>query len=128
MRPLKDLALDNLTEVLQAEERPPTMVVLPNSSRSVAVPTVLRRETRWTGDVPQSFRVVPNKPALVFRDRFLYPEFILLRLLEQDGWTGVWVKNWQGREFWTDISTPVDLPPAQAQLFETIEQSTGNFR
>jgi hypothetical protein len=38
------------------------------------------------------------------------------------------VKNWQGREFWTDISTPVDLPPAQAQLFEAIEHSTGNYR
>ncbi len=78
--------------------------------------------------MPASFRVVPNKPALVFRDRFLYPEFILLRLLEQAGWSGVWVKNWQGRAFWTDISTPVALPPAQAHLFETIEHSTGNYR
>jgi hypothetical protein len=27
-----------------------------------------------------------------------------LRLLEQAGWRGVWVKNWGGREFWTDIN------------------------
>src|SRR5215213_9728061 len=61
------------------------------------------------GEVPQSFRVVPNKPALVFQDRFLYPEFILLRLLEQAGWSGVWVKNWHGRAFWADTNTPVSL-------------------
>jgi hypothetical protein len=78
--------------------------------------------------VTSSFRVVPNKLALAFRDRHLYPEFILLRLLEQAGWSGVWVKNWHGREFWTDISTPIALPPAQARLFETIEQGTGNYR
>jgi hypothetical protein len=114
--------------ILQAEERPPTTVLLPSSARSVAVPTVLRRETRWAGEVPSSFRVVPNKPALVFGDRFLYPEFILLRLLEQAGWSGVWVKNWHGRAFWTDINTPVEMPPAQARLFVTIEKSTGNQR
>jgi hypothetical protein len=104
------------------------MVVLPNSSRSVAVPTVLRRETRWTGDVDEPFRVMSNKPALTFRDRYLYAEFVVLRLLEQAGWTGVWVKNWHGRAFWTDINTPMALTPAQAQLFETIERSTGNDR
>lgn len=123
-----DVARDHLSEVLEAEERPPTAVHLPNSSRSVAVSTVLRREIRWTSDVPGSFRVVPGKPALVFRDQPQYAEFILLRLLEQGGWTGAWVKNWSGREFWTDISTPIVLPPAQARLFEMIEQSTGNRR
>jgi hypothetical protein len=122
------VASKQLSNVLEAEELPPTTVMLPNTSRSVAVATVLRHETRWTGEVPQSFRIVPNKPALAYRDRPLYPEFILLRLLEQASWSGVWVKNWHGREFWTDISTPVALPPAQAQLFETIEHSTGNDR
>jgi hypothetical protein len=75
------VAYEYLRKVLEAEERPPTMVLLPNSSRTVAVPTILRRETRWTGDVPASFRAVPNNPALAFRDHFLYPELILLRLL-----------------------------------------------
>jgi hypothetical protein len=60
--------------------------------------------------------------------QFLYPEFVLLRLLEQAGWSGVRVKNWRRRAFWTDISTPVAPPPAQAHLFETIEHSTGNYR
>jgi hypothetical protein len=123
-----EVTVDRLSEALHAEERPPTTVLLPNSARSVAVATVLRRETRWAGEVPQSFRVVPNKPALAFGDHFLYPEFILFRLLEQPSWSGVWVKNWHGRAFWTEIKTPIARPPAQARLFETIEQSTGNRR
>jgi len=123
-----DVAHDRLSQVLQAEERPPTTVLLPSSVRSVAVPIVLRRESRWAGEVPQSFRVVPNKPALAYGDRFLYPEFFLLRLLEQAGWSGVWVKNWGGRAFWTDISTPIDLPPGQREVFELLEQRMGKCR
>jgi hypothetical protein len=38
------------------------------------------------------------------------------------------VKNWHGRAFWTDINTPVYLPPPQARLFTAIEKSTGNSR
>jgi hypothetical protein len=48
------------------------------------------------------------------------------RPLDRAGWNGVWVKNWHGRAFWTDINTPIALPPAQARLFESIEHSTGN--
>jgi hypothetical protein len=59
-------------------------------------------------------------------DHPLYPEFILLRLLEQAGCSGLWVKNWQGRAFWTDFNTLGVLPPSQAQPFDKIEQSTGN--
>src|SRR3712207_1533298 len=73
----RDVAHDHLSDVLEAEERPAIPVVLPDSGRSVAVPTVLRRETRWSGVVPESFRVVPNNPALAFRGHLLYPEFIL---------------------------------------------------
>ena len=37
----RDVAHDRLSDVLEAEERTPTPVILPDSGRSVAVPTVL---------------------------------------------------------------------------------------
>jgi hypothetical protein len=73
--------------ILEAEDRPATGVILPNASRSVSVPTVLRRETRWLGDLPPAFRVVPGKPALAWHGRALYPEFVLLRL--KDHWVEI---------------------------------------
>src|SRR5690606_29727269 len=83
-----------LRRILHAEDRPPTEVVLPDCGRTVAVPAVLRRETRWSGDLPANFRAVPGKPAVAFGGRPLYPEFVILRLLEDAGWSGVWVNNW----------------------------------
>ena len=119
---------DQLRGVLEAAALPATTVVLPHSSRSVAVTTVLRREARWVGDVPESFRAVPNKPPLIYQGRPMWAEFILLRLLERAGWSGVWVKNWGGRAFWRDVAAPVSLPPAVGELFGLIERHTGNAR
>ena len=122
------LETSRLSEALQAEDRPDTVVTLPDSSLEVRIRTLLRRETAWTGDVPHAFRAVPNKPALAFGDRALYPEFILLRLLERTGWSGVWVKNWQGRAFWREVGVEVYLPPDRQALFKQIESCIGGRR
>ena len=74
--------------------------------------------------MPASFRRVPNKPPLSFDGRVLYPEFILLRLVERAGWSGCWVNNWLGR-FWRDIDVEVTLPPRQAAHFRQIEACAG---
>jgi hypothetical protein len=102
-------------------------VPLPGHAQPVAVPTILRNEARWSGELPDSFRAVPNKPAIDFHGRPLYPEFVWLRLLEKAGWEGVWVKYW-GRANWIDINTPLELPKRQADLFEQIETMTGNTK
>ena len=92
-----DTAPGLLDDLFQAEVRPDTRVILPTSQREVGVRTLLRRELPWTGEVPASFRRVPNKPPLTFDGRVLYPEFILLRLVERAGWSGCWVNYWPGR-------------------------------
>ncbi len=117
-----------LRRILHAEDRPPTEVVLPDCGRTVAVPAVLRRETRWSGDLPANFRAVPGKPAVAFGGRPLYPEFVILRLLEDAGWSSVWVNNWGGGAFWTDIATVARLPPVQAESFRRIEERRGSRR
>jgi hypothetical protein len=121
------MTYEQLRQVLEAEERPPTIVLLPNSSRTVAVPTVLRRETLWTGVLPEAWNAVPNKPALTLGDRCWYPEFILVRLLEAAGWSAVFRKNFKGRAaFWTDIETPLNLPPAQRTQFAALSPGLTN--
>jgi hypothetical protein len=119
---------ESWASIFEAEERPPTLVTLPGHPQPVAVPTILRNEARWSGELPDSFRAVPNKPAIDFHGRPLYPEFVWLRLLERAGWTGAWAKNWHGHEFWSDINMPFELPKAQAGLFKYIESLTGNTR
>ncbi len=114
-----------LGDVLDANVRPDTPVVLPTSSRTVAIQTLLRHESPWVGDVPEAFRAVPGKPPLDFDGRPHYAEFVLLRLLERAGWSGVWVKNWGSRAFWRDIGVSVALPPREETLFRKIASCIG---
>ncbi len=118
-------AVRPLDDVLEAEVRPNTLVALPTSSKTVAIQTLRRRESPWIREVPEAFRAVPGKPPLDFDGRPLYAEFILLRLLERAGWSGVWVKNWGGRAFWRDLKESVALPPHEATLLRQIERCTG---
>ena len=67
----------------------------------------------------------PSRCGLQFNEQPSWAEFILLRLLEQDGWTGAWVKNWGGRAFWQDVLEDIELPPLAAARFREIEKSTG---
>jgi hypothetical protein len=114
-----------LTNVLQATALKSTSVELPKAKRSVDVLTMLRREQPWPGVEPESFRVVPKKPALQFNGRPIWAEFILLRLLERDGWKGAWIKNWGGRAFWRDVLEICDLPSSARAQFHQIEKRAG---
>jgi hypothetical protein len=117
--------VEYLTGLLHAAELPDTAVVLPSAKLTVNVSTMLRREQPWIGPEPASFRSVPNKPALEFDGHPIWAEFILLRLVERDGWNGVWVKNWGGRSFWIDVLKETELPPAANNLFRRIEKRVG---
>jgi len=83
---------------------------------------MLRREQSWAGPEPASFRAIPNKPAFQFNGQPTWAEFILLRLLERDGWKGAWVKNWRGRAFWRDVLEVCELPSSASALFRQIEK------
>jgi hypothetical protein len=100
-------------------------VAMQSTNRLVQVTAYLRTERRWTGDLPPNFRTVPNKPAFDFEGVPLYPEFVVLRLLERGGWHGAWRKNWAGAAFWSDIAQPIEPPPRALSIFEQISRQAG---
>jgi len=118
-------AHEYLTGLLRATEVPRTAVALPKAKRTVEVLTILREERSWAGPVPASLRSIPNKPALQFDGQPTWAEFILLRLLEGDGWNGAWVKNWHGLAFWRNACEVVELSLLASALFRQIQKRLG---
>ena len=117
---------DYLARLLNAAAISATPAELPEAKRTVDISTLRRQEQRWAGPEPEWLHAVPNKPALQFGDQPMWAEFILLRLLESDGWSGAWVKNWGGsRAFWRNPRVPVELPPTANSLFRRIEERSG---
>jgi hypothetical protein len=112
--------------LLEAEESAPTFAALPSDGRSVEVLTLRRRESRWTGQTPPSFKLVPNKPALDFEGQPSWAEIIVVRLLERGGWQAAWAKNWAGRAFWRDVGQIVELAPLPAALYHEIAARTAS--
>ncbi len=49
----------------------------------------------------------------------LYPELAILRLLQKDGFRGVWVDAFRGNKFWTTMSKQRALP---AQVQRTLDK------
>ena len=62
-------------------------VTLP-SGREVALPKTTPRFPKWKGEFPWS--TYGGKPILDLYGEPLYAEIVILRLLEAEGWTGVW--------------------------------------
>lgn len=101
----------DIKKVFAAERAFATSAQLPRTQKVVAVPSVLRTEKLARGPMPPGFGVVPNKPGLGYERQVLYPEFVLVRLLEKRGWSAAWSKNWNGRAYWRAIGEDVRLPP-----------------
>lgn len=99
-----------MADLFEAEDRPDTPALLPASDTIVQVPTVLTREARAAGSLPLNFGRVPNKPALTYKREILYPEIVLVRLLEARSWKAAWSKNWHGRAYWRSIGEDMALP------------------
>jgi hypothetical protein len=95
-------------------------VALQSIGRGAAVSAYLRSETRWKGALPKTHMAVPNKLALEFEGVPLYPEFIVLRLLERDGWGAAWRKNWGGTAFWRQIGEVVEPSPRARSVFDQV--------
>jgi len=113
-----------LVSLFQASPLPSTTAELPRVGRAVELPTMLRHERQWKGDIPASLRLVPNKPTLCFDGQATWAEFILLRLLERDRWVGAWVKNWGGLAFWRGPCNAIELSATASALFQRIQART----
>ena len=100
-------------------------VAMLSTGRLVQVPTFLRVEQPWTGELPKSHLTIANKAAIDFEGAPLYPEFVLLRLLERGGWGAAWRKNWAGTAFWGDIGQVVEPQQRARSVFDQIDLRAG---
>jgi len=122
-----------LERVLDAEMLPPTRVILPRSKRRVDIVTLLRSEVRagvTAAKCDDCF--APNKPVLKFGRRRTWAEFVVLGLLERDGWSGRWIKNWSGPrrpriQFCSAIGQEsLITDPAAAAMFAALDEEAGH--
>lgn len=72
-----------------------------------------------------------SKPLVAPFGQPLFGELAILRCLERDGWSGVWVDTYHGAElFWRDMphqSSPVDLrqEPTSLEVYRAIVSAHG---
>lgn len=114
----------DLRTILSAADLPDIHVLLPGSGQTVAIRRLLRHEVRAYSPIERAGSCwAPNKPAILLDGKKTWPEYALLRLLEQAGWEGRWVKNWGGgREFCLDVDRSSPLPPAASATFTQIHR------
>jgi hypothetical protein len=101
-------------------------VFLPSSRRTVSIPAYLRDEQLWVGELPDAFRSVPNKVAYTHHGIPLYPELLVVRLLEEAGWGAAWRKNWNVPAYWRDIGEEVEPSALAITLLEQVSRQAGH--
>jgi hypothetical protein len=100
-------------------------VHLRSTRRDVPVPVYVRSETIWTDPLPRGFGAVPNKPAYVLDGVPLYPELVVVRLLEQAGWSATWRKTWGGDAYWRDIGEVTKPSRLALTIVEQVSAQAG---
>ncbi|HSM38396.1 MAG TPA: hypothetical protein VK838_03620 [Candidatus Limnocylindrales bacterium] len=120
-------AVAPLTIALEATGVEQTVAVLPSTRRAVELPVYLRHETHWSNELPREFAAVPNKPAFSFDGEPLYPELVVVRLLERAGWGAALRKTWNGTAYWRGINDPVEPGPLALTIVEQISRQAGHL-
>jgi hypothetical protein len=87
--------------------------VLPSTRRIVQLPVYIRAETPWTGTQARRSGPIPNKPLYTLDGQPIYPELLVVRLLERAGWGAAWRKTWNVVAYWRDVNETVE-PGAMA--------------
>ncbi len=114
--------VDELARWLEAETRADIAVTTP-FGKDLLVPRLLRREVRSPETIDRTSSCwAPNKPALTFDGEVTWAEFILVRLLQRQGWGARWMKNWVGgREPCVSVGRSEPLPPAAGDMLRRID-------
>jgi hypothetical protein len=116
----------SLASALGASEVGQVTGVLPSTGREVSVPEYVRREALWRGELPSGFSSVPNKLACELDGIALYPELIVVRLLERAGWGAAWHKRWGTAAYWRDIGDEVEPPPFAVSIVDQVSRQAGH--
>jgi hypothetical protein len=96
------------------------------SGKIVHVPKCRTYFVQWHGKaVPDDYG---GKALLRLGRKPLFAELMVLRLLEKEGWHGVWVDSFGGIKYrvgMRDLKKPVSLKPAQEKLLKKIRDKAG---
>ena len=96
------------------------------SGREENLPKATPRFLKWNGEFPWS--TYGGKPILSLHGEPWYAEFVILRLLEAEGWDGVWVDHVHRGPFptrWTPSPVKIFPPTELLDLMDRIYDRSG---
>jgi hypothetical protein len=99
--------------------------VLPSTRRVVQVPIYVRSETPWTGPLTRRSGAIPSKPLYTLDGEPVYPELLVVRLLERAGWGAAWRKTWNGVAYWRDVDEIVEPGPMALSIVQQVSRQAG---
>ena len=102
------------------------IITLP-SGKEVHIPKAIVEFKAWDG--PPIKDTYGGKALLDYKGTPLFAELVILRMLEEDGWSGVWVDNYRKkfRIGMPGAESPIPLPPAQQKILDTIKEMNGSM-
>jgi hypothetical protein len=92
------------------------------SSGVVRLPKTTPQFSAWSE--PILFDRYGGKAVLDYHGEALFAELVILRLFEEEGWSGVWVDSYS-RCFRTNPSVKVEIPRDRLRMFERIQEAAG---
>lgn len=99
--------------------------VLPSTRRVVELPVYVRHETQWADAPPRELGAIPNKTIYTLDGVPIYPELLVVRLLERAGWGAAWRKTWNGVAYWRDVNETVEPGPLALSIVEQVTRQAG---
>jgi len=99
--------------------------ILPSTRRVVQLPVYIRHETHWADEAPRGLGAIPNKTLYELDGTPLYPELLVVRLLERAGWGAAWRKTWNGIAYWRDLNETVEPSPLALSIIGQVTRQAG---
>lgn len=125
MKMMKSPAENLITSPLKPTQK--ESIILP-SRKTVEVLKCVLAFKKWEG-VPVKDNY-GGKTVIDHRHKPLFAELAILRMLEEDGWSGVWVDTYRKkfRDNLPELSQPVSLPPCRESTLKKIIKENGGLR
>src|SRR3989344_8201048 len=96
-----------------------------SSGEQISIQKYFLNFNQWKGkSIPNTYN---GKAVIDWNGEPVFAELAVLRLFQSHGWDGVWVDSYRRkyRIGLPDVAEPIDLPPAQAGLINSLRSKTG---
>ncbi len=102
------------------------IIVLPSKDQ-IQVPKSIITFKAWDGSPIRD--TYGGKALLDYKETPLFAELVILNMLREDGWSGVWVDNYR-KKFRTGMprtEASVSLPPDQQTILDSIKKTNNSI-